>query len=289
MDRRFDVCLPGQEGLFANARTLQSDGADHVPFTAALLHHAFLPQSRNVGSWDWRKAYLFQRREKSSPGFRTVRSPPYRENEKKVIWLLFWLTPLNTSAGRSMSAWDVRTFKKVSRADFSGAPSQFTIVKDKVIVGSTLGGPIPILVWDLRSNEANVFGSFSGLYLWHVDAEDILVTFEINWESHPPKVQQSKWRLTDGELLQRSHFRLSLGGRRLRKKGILRHSNDWIRSYGDTTVTQLYSDSYPDATIHLMYDYAFDLLSLQWIDCDQPINDLTRWGGGGFLCPHITC
>ena len=62
-------------------------------------------------------------------------------------------------------------------------------------------------------------GSFSNLWLWHVDLnENTLLTFEIDWNTHPPEVQHTKWTIT-GQLLERKDFRLSLpGGRPVDKR-----------------------------------------------------------------------
>lgn len=46
----------------------------------------------------------------------------------------------------------------------------------------------------MRTGQWHETGPFLNLWLWHADAEDnVLVTFEIDWDAHPPEVQQTKW------------------------------------------------------------------------------------------------
>lgn len=54
--------------------------------------------------------------------------------------------------------------------------------------------PHPIAVCNMRTGQWHETGPFLNLWLWHADAEDnVLVTFEIDWDAHPPEVQQTKW------------------------------------------------------------------------------------------------
>lgn len=187
--------------------------------------------------------------------------------------------------------WDIHTSQRIAEKQFCWSSFEVTIAKDIVIiVPCTWPQPCPICVWDLRSNQANAYGSFSNLWLWHANAdENVLVTLEINWDTHPPEVQQKKWALTSRELIDQKHFHLSLRGRRVEMVGRpFRAGIDGIRNYGHKTIIQLYRTRVPNATMHLMYDYAVDRLSVQWIDCVDPINEQTIWGGCGFLGTHIT-
>ncbi|KAL1976133.1 hypothetical protein VTN31DRAFT_2415 [Thermomyces dupontii] len=145
----------------------------------------------------------------------------------------------------------------------------------------------PVYVWDLRANQLHEFGSFFDLNLWHADEdENVLVTFEINWDVYPPQVQQTKWSLTDGKHLHQKHFHLLLGGRPVDGNDLRTTRNDWYRTYGNKTVTQIFFRSNSHTTAHLTYDHAVDRLSLRWIDCAEPINDLIT-GPWGSLAPHI--
>lgn len=51
-----------------------------------------------------------------------------------------------------------------------------------------------IAICNMRTGEWYETGSFSNLWLWHADEkDDVLVTFEIDWDKHPAEVQQTKW------------------------------------------------------------------------------------------------
>lgn len=120
---------------------------------------------------------------------------------------------------------------------------------------------------------------------WHADAdEDMLVTFEFYWSTYRLEVQQNKWSLTDGELVDRRNFCLQQFYDESRL-GLAKSVDGWRRSYGRKTVSQLIKDGY--TTMHIMYDYAIDRLSLRWIDCDEPINFLIHADECGFLGPRI--
>lgn len=195
---------------------------------------------------------------------------------------------VNISNRSTMVAWDVRTLEPVAKALFPAVPGKFTIAKDKVVIVHCY--PLfHVSVWDLRSNHVHTFGSFSHLYLWHADAdEDVLVAFEINWvtDPYPPRVQQTKWTLT-GELLYRKQFRFPVGSRRMEWSSLRPHHDELVRTYGHKSVTQFYSEKDPNLTLHIIYDHSVGNLSLRWIDCVRPINQLTIWGRGGYFGPHI--
>lgn len=136
-----------------------------------------------------------------------------------------------------------------------------------------------VYIWDLSSGRFRKIGSFPDLCLWHVNVdEDILVAFQIDWDTHPPEVQETKWTLT-GRLLDRRHFRLSLSDRcvdrkipKLSKRSIDIPFYD-CRTFGHKTVRNLdYRDSQRHK-INLMYDFATDKLSAQWYDLVPPAFD----------------
>lgn len=64
-----------------------------------------------------------------------------------------------------------------------------------VIVPLTEGHSGCIYIWDLCSDQLGLIGPFSDLYLWHTEAdENVLVTFEFNWNEDPPEARETKWR-----------------------------------------------------------------------------------------------
>lgn len=172
--------------------------------------------------------------------------------------------------------WDIHTSQKLGERKL-WFPDYVTVAKDKaVIVPWVKRVPEairPIYIWDLGSDEVIKFGCFPDLHLCHVDAdENLLITFEFNWDIHPPEVRQTKWTLTSGEQLHQKSFRLPVGSRRVDKAGFCRHPGEnWIRSYSQKTVTQLYFDKMPHTIMQLTYDHAVDRLFLQWIDSVKPI------------------
>lgn len=191
---------------------------------------------------------------------------------------------------KAFVAWDIHTSQKVAEWRVSFRESSYpTITKDKVIIApvSSLDS-CPIRVWDLLSDQVDVFGSFLNLCLWHADAdENVLITFEFNWDTDPPEMQQTKWTLTSGELLHQKKFCLSMGGRSINKFGVCR-LGDKVRTYGRKSVAHLRTVQDPYTTMHLMYNYANDQLSLRWLCSPDPINELTLYGGAAFLGPYVT-
>lgn len=74
---------------------------------------------------------------------------------------------------------------------------------------------LSLYILDLGSNSAQKIGSFENLWLWHVDVDgNLLVTFEIDWDTNPLEVKQCKWTLTD-QLLESKYLSLSLSGHRI--------------------------------------------------------------------------
>ena len=195
-----------------------------------------------------------------------------------------------------MKAWELHTPQRMARNPLEArslgqVPVEFTTFKDTaVIVPMTVGQSGLIYVWDLRSDRFQKIGPFSVQDLWHAEQdENILVTFEFDWDAHPPEVQQTKWRLDTGKQLDRKKFTLSPGARRVNKKKLARSISDWFRTYDHKTMTELRFTEDPYATMHLMYDYKVDRLSVHWIECKEPINKLSWYMGKcGSLTPYIT-
>lgn len=98
-----------------------------------------------------------------------------------------------------------------------------------------------------------------------------------------------KWKLSTGKQLDRKKFGLSLGGRRVNRKKLVRSLNDWLRTYDHKTITELRFTENPFATMYLMYNYKVDRLGACWVDCKKPINKLSWYVGRcGSLTPYIT-
>lgn len=134
--------------------------------------------------------------------------------------------------------------------------------------------PFSIWVWDPRRDRVQTIGSFSldtHVHSWHLDAdEDVLVTFEINWDEHPALVQQTKWTLTTGEQFDRKTFPLLPADHEVYRGEIYRQNNRWRSTYGHKTVTGLgLGDRH--TSMLLTYDYAIGRLSVRWIVCPEPI------------------
>lgn len=191
-----------------------------------------------------------------------------------------------------MTVWDTRKpqgyarhWERVLPLD----PVQITIDKDTVVMAPLRNRrSSSVYVWDLRSDESRVIRPVSDLCLWHTEQdENVLVTFEIDWDADPPKVQQTKWQLNNGEQLDRKKFNLSQGGRRVKKSELRRTPNDWYRSYDHKTVTELHFSNDPFATLHLVYDHTLDRLSVRWVESSMPINQFAFPGNCGSLTPHI--
>lgn len=60
-----------------------------------------------------------------------------------------------------------------------------SIHKDKIVIVDNDQWPNnPMFIWDPNSNHLKNIGSFSNLWLWHVEAdENMLVAFEIDWDT----------------------------------------------------------------------------------------------------------
>lgn len=201
-----------------------------------------------------------------------------------------FLCSSNAGDARTITAWDLHTSEKLGEQEFPWIPIHITVANDKaVIVPWVVRRSHPIYVWDLTLDQVHEFGLFADdLWMWHADADDnVLVTFEFNFNVHPPAVRETKWVLTGGELLDSKRFPLTLGGRRVEKTIICRQIDQWCHTYGDKTTTQLYNIEDKNFLMHLTFDYATDRLSVRWIDCVEPIGVVSIWGRYSSPAPHI--
>ncbi|KAL1990841.1 hypothetical protein VTN49DRAFT_5844 [Thermomyces lanuginosus] len=224
------------------------------------------------------------------------------EAGKRLIWTN--RTPIHTfrisdqylftvAINGVITAWNIYTLQKSAEKEFHLDPVRISVAKDIAVITTwvSLGRTRPIYVWDLRSNHVNTVGSFSNLCLNHADVdENVLVAFEIDWDLHPPEVEQTKWTLTSGRLLHRKRFPFPLEGRHLEHSSLLGFI-DKMRTYGHKTVTQLSHakrDTYVYDMMHLTYDYSVDKLSFRWIEGVEPMtpSDITDEGFGS-LAPNI--
>ena len=186
-----------------------------------------------------------------------------------------------------MIAWDIHTSERYE-AVVPYYRHDTSLVKDKVIsVGYEAAPLYRIYIWDLSSNWMREVTSLANLWLWHVDAdENILVTFQIDWDTEPAKVQQTKWTFT-GSLLNRKHFCLPLPGRRVDKKNLKTFLKFSSHTHDHVTVRRLVTDRDGNNTVDLMYDYAVDKLSVRWNDCIQPSIDYSASLFYSLLTPHM--
>lgn len=183
----------------------------------------------------------------------------------------------------NLTAWNIHTKQKLSQR-ISRSCLSHSIVEDKVVIIPGHGRqPRPVYVWDLGSNHVQSIGSFSNLKLCHMDAaENILVAFEINCEKHPLAVQQTKWRTTTGQLVEQKSFFLSMPDRPVGPSFWI--YNECSRTFGHKTVTQLFTWSDKYATGRLEYDHAADRLSVQWVYCNEIIQEYPE---RAYLTPNL--
>lgn len=73
----------------------------------------------------------------------------------------------------------------------------------------------------------------------------------------------------------------------MEKRHFLRQIDDWKRTYGHKTTTQLYNLKDRDSLLQLTYDYAVDELSLRWINYVEPIGELFVWSRFDSLGPDL--
>lgn len=180
-------------------------------------------------------------------------------------------------------------------------PGVIRLEKDKVVLFSTdFDPPPPIYIWDLTADQVHAIGSFreGNVWLWHIDPDDnVLVTFEIDWDKHPPEVQETKWTVT-GQLVNRKQFPLSLSDCRTDRK-VFELSESRIRLLDLSTnitfshrktMAQLcfYSDTLRRGLwISLMYDQAIDKLSARLDDDSPPVYGMVNTSDTAILTPKM--
>lgn len=136
--------------------------------------------------------------------------------------------------------------------------------------------PEPIYIWDLRRNHVQKIGNFSRLSLYYVSAiENVLVTFERVGLDQPPKMQQTKWKTTDGQLLEEKVFYLHLPAD-CPKRYFISPSFCRISSRKSVAYFMEYFDNL--AMMCLEYDHAVDRLSVR---CANDVELISReaWSG----------
>lgn len=177
-----------------------------------------------------------------------------------VVWT-FESIICRDSNHHDFSAWNIHTKQKLSRRMPYNSGLYKIVGHMVVITGSRLADRSSLYVWDLISNHIQRIGSFPDLILCHVDAaENVLVAFETSLEENLTKVQQTKWAIMTGQLLEKKIIHLPT----------LTDSPISFRTgcitYGHRTVTHLplVRDVY--SMIHLEYDHSVSLLSARWID-----------------------
>ncbi|KAL1993228.1 hypothetical protein VTN49DRAFT_3177 [Thermomyces lanuginosus] len=189
-------------------------------------------------------------------------------------------------------AWNMHSSETCER-DLPCEYHHSSLHKDKVvIVNLDWGYEYPVYIWDLSSDRFQEIGTFSDLWLWHVDADkNILVTFEIDCDTDPAEVQQTKWTLT-GDLLDRKHFHLSLSGREVDRQCLENSQHGGVDSnfccihtFNHKTIRRLrYNGNC--TTLDLVYDGSVDKLSIRWNNYDHfrdPDSDFYA-----FLTPDIS-
>lgn len=177
-------------------------------------------------------------------------------------WLIFDL--MISRELNYLTAWDIHTTQRFRQRIALKCPHPYKIIDDKVVISNDAS----IYVWDLSLNHVQKIGSFSRLWLYHVDAaKNILVAFEIDWSEEQPEVQETKWVTTTGDLLEKKTFYLSFPAGQPAKwnydKGF-----DPYHTFGYKTVTNLFLEIATPAATFLEYDYAVDQLTVRWIDCE---------------------
>lgn len=120
-----------------------------------------------------------------------------------------------------------------------------------------------LYVWDLSSNRVQKIGEFDDLWMWHVEPdENLLVTFEIRWNTRPVETQQINWTLT-GQLLDRKPFGRTdcLSGWNRRHMGPLGYPR--ILTHDHKTVTYVVEPRSRN-TLVLRYDHTVERLDMKF-------------------------
>lgn len=179
-----------------------------------------------------------------------------------------------------LTAWDMHTSLPCASTgipDPDPTPHKGSISKDKVAIirCDVKKSADRVYIWDLSSNHVRYIASLSNLWLWHLNAEgNNLVTFEINWDAQGGEVQQTKWALTTGQLLERKRRRLPVPLRAnrlyLRQLYFSRWQYYRIHTLANNTTINRLPYGHENGTIDLMYDQTIDKLSIRFNDCIQP-------------------
>lgn len=182
---------------------------------------------------------------------------------------------------------NIHTKRRCARGDLPCYPRHIDLEKDILVLVELLEQKQSlwfVYIWDLNSNRIRRIGKFTNLWLWHVDAdENLLVVFEINWDTHPPQVQQTKWTLKGERMLDRKHFHLSLSGHPVVKNRLKPLDSFSNRTYGRKKIRRLLTGTGIHDAIDLIYDHAIDKLRVRWTSLQPQIYDL-----GLPLCALLT-
>lgn len=180
-----------------------------------------------------------------------------------------------TNVHRVIEAWNIQTSERLALEAFCSY-NFITVIKDKVLFIPTPieRSPLQVWVWDLRTDRLQNICTFTypvRLDTIHLDADDnVLVTFEIDWVEHPPLVQQTKWSLSGGELLDRKTFQLSPANHRVHEHDTRGRNIRWNATHSHKEVTGMcFKDR--NTSMILSYNYATDRLSVRWIACAESI------------------
>lgn len=104
----------------------------------------------------------------------------------------------------------------------------------------------------------------------------------------PLGVQQTKWTLA-GQLLNRKDFNLSVPDRYVdfAREGLSVAWNCYCRTYGEKTVTRLFSEK-DGCVMDLVYDHSNEDLSVRFIDSARPIIRNPLWTFCAFPLPRLS-
>ncbi|KAL1990055.1 hypothetical protein VTN49DRAFT_6636 [Thermomyces lanuginosus] len=180
-----------------------------------------------------------------------------------------WRHRLTGPLSRDQSLWTVIDLGQEEQSydkNFPFVPSTVIAGKDKLAMFWWDGGSSTIYIWDLTADQSRKIGSIGNVTLWHMNVdENMLVTFEIDWNQHLPMVQQTKWTLA-GQLLDRKRFPLSPSGCvhvRLIKETRLPLERHYRRCYkfGHKTITRVASRDDENVMMDLVYDSTIDRFS----------------------------
>lgn len=174
------------------------------------------------------------------------------------------------SACSYLTAWNIHTKQQCAGGDFPCFPNGIHLQRDKVVIADRLGEMERfwfLHVWDLSSNRIEKYGRFTDLCLWHLDwAENLLITFEINWNTPQPEVQQTKWTLMNGQPCDRRRFHLPISRETVDQLRPTLESCGFgtICTHGRKTVRRVESPSPMKDSIDFIYDPAVGKLSVRW-------------------------